>query len=579
MLKRLLTLVAFSYPAWGAAQGAFMPLGSDAYHIVDRLDIKYSRIIPIQHTADKSYYRGQMAKLAETLMLSNLRFNSVQQFQIQWLADEAPDFLDSTESRTKRPLWKLYREPASFAHVTSKNKGLFDLRFNPIFDLKMGIESYDSRFVFTTSRGVEVRGNIRRVLSFYFNGFGNAARHHKYITDKIRKNTPYDIYTYVPGQAYWKDYSSNIFKFNDGIDYFDARGYINANILKYINVSFGRDKFFIGNGQRSFFLSDFSAPYLFLRTDVSFWRFRYQSILAELTAQYIRGADQLLPKKYMAVHHLSIQPTHFLNFGLFEGVVMQRSKHFELQYLNPVIFYRAVEHALGSPDNVLLGADFKANVINHLSFYGQFLLDEFNFKNAFARNGWWANKWALQLGMKYIDIAPNLDGQIEMNLCRPFMYTHEENTNFTHYNQPLAHPLGANFIEVITQLRYQPLTYLTIQGKLIAAQVGEDTLDPTTNKLTNLGADIFRNSGGGNSVTKEYGNKLLQGARSNITFFQLLTSYQPWHNVYLDLEILYRAKRGEKTENAISNNYLLRQSTFGISIGARMNFAARRHEF
>lgn len=561
------------------AQGTFVPLGSDAYHIADRLDIKYSRIIPIQHTADKSYYRGQVAKVAETLMLSNLRFNKVQQYQLQWLADEAPEYLDSLESRTKRPLWKFYREPASFLHVTSKKKGLFDLRLNPVLDLKVGVESFDKRFVFTTSRGVEVRGNIKRVFSFYFNAFGNAARHQKYITNKIRKETPYDRYTYVPGQAYWKDYSSKIFKFDDGIDYFDARGYINVNVLKYINISMGRDKFFIGNGQRSMFLSDFSAPYLFLKLDISYWRFRYQSILAELNTQYIRGADQLLPKKYMAIHHLSIQPTHFLSIGLFEGVVMQRSKQFELQYLNPIIFYRAVEHAIGSPDNVLLGFDFKANAINHLSFYGQFLLDEFNFKNAFARNGWWANKWSMQFGMKYIDIAPNLDGQLELNISRPFMYTHEAGTNYTHYNQPLAHPLGANFVEVITQLRYQPIAPLTLQAKLIVARLGEDTVDATGTDLTNLGSDIFRNSGGGSSVTKEYGNKLLQGAQSTLTYFQLLATYQPWHNVYIDAEILYRAKSGSKTESNVSNNYLQRQSTFGFCVGARVNFAAKRHEF
>lgn len=565
------------------AQGTFVPMGSDAYTIIDRMDIKYSRVLPVTHTADKTYYRGQVAKFSETLLLSNLRFNKVQQYQLQWLVDDNAEWLDSLKSTTRRPLWKIYREPASFAHVSSKKKGLFDLRLNPMVELKVGGESYNNRFVFSRAVGVEVRGNIKRLFSFYFNVTGNSARLPYYVQNRVNNRrygvagTSVSDHLYVPGQSYWKDYESKIFKFKDGVDYFDARGYVNVNILKYINVSLGRDKFFIGNGQRSLMLSDFAAPYLFLKMDIAFWRVKYQSILAELNSQYVRGADQLLPKKYMAVHHLSIQATHFLNIGLFEGVIANRSNHFELQYLNPIIFYRAIEHAIGSPDNVLVGFDWKVNIVNHLQIYGQFVLDEFNFKNMTKRNGWWANKWALQAGIKYIDIVPNLDAQLEVNVARPFMYTHESGTNYSHYNQPLAHPLGANFYEVITQIRYQPIRELTFNVKYIAMKVGDDTLKDGT--VTNYGFDILRNSGGGTSVTQEYGNKIAQGARGTINYFNLTATYQPWHNVYVDLEATYRSKGSKTVQNPDSQKLLLNSSSFVFMIGARWNFALRKHEF
>lgn len=575
MRKYILVFLVMLTASAGFAQGTTIPLGTQGYHIIDRLDIKYSKIIPIVHTTDKAYFRGDVAKVAETMMLSNLRFNKVQQSQLQYLVDDNPDFLDSLKSINRRPAWKLYREPASFLHYSSRKKGLYDIRLNPVFDLKMGYESGGSgRFVFSSVRGLEVRGNIKRVFSFYFNVLGNASRPPLFVTDKVRRGK----YRYVPGQSYWKDYSSKIFKFDDGVDYFDARGYINVNVLKYINISLGRDKFFIGNGQRSMFLSDFSAPYLFLRTNIKFWRISYQSIIAELNSQYIRGADQLLPKKYMAVHHLSIQATHWLNIGLFESVIMKRSNQFELQYLNPIIFYRAVEHAIGSPDNVLLGGDFKINLVNHLSIYGQVLFDELNFKNAFAGNGWWANKWALQFGLKYIDIIPNLDAQIETNIARPFIYTHEGDINYTHYNQPLAHPLGANFYEVILQLRYQPLKQLFINAKYIASVVGNDTLDINGN-VTNYGGDIFTSSGGGTSVTREFGNKIGQGAKANINYFQLVMSYTPWHNIYIDLELLYRSKSGKVTKDNASYAMQYYQSTFFVGIGLRMNIGHKNYEF
>ena len=156
-------------------------------------------------------------------------------------------------------------------------------------------------------------------------------------------------FSYVPGEAYYKVYSSKIFNFKDGVNYFDARGYVKANILKYINLSFGRDKFFIGDGIRSLILSDYSAPFLFLKFDVSYWRFNYENIFAQLNYNYINtGADHLLPVKYMAVHHLTLNTGPWLTLGLFETVMFQRSE-FDISYLNPIIFYKAVEASLGNP--------------------------------------------------------------------------------------------------------------------------------------------------------------------------------------------------------------------------------------
>lgn len=569
-------LITLSFSVF--AQGTFVPLNSDANTYLERLDIKFSKILPVQHTGDKPFHRGHAAKVAETLMLSNLRFNKTLQFQLQYLVDDNAEWTDSLISKTRKPLWKFYREPASFLHVTSKKRGVFDIRFNPVIDVKVGSETYNSRFIFQRVLGLEVRGNIKRVFSFYFNVLGSSARAPYYVTEKavpgLIGRTAADSLYYIPGQAFYKIYSSKLFKYTDALDYFDARGYINVNVLKYINVSFGRDKFFIGNGQRSLFLSDNSAPYLFLRFNVNVWRINYQSILAELTSQYARGSDRLLPKKYLAVHHLSIQATHWLNLGLFEGVVMQRSNHFELQYLNPIMFYRSVEHALGSPDNVLIGGDYKMNFVNHLSIYGQFLFDEFNFSHVFKRDGWWANKYAIQVGLKYIDIVPNLDAQAEFNMVRPFTYTHSENVNYTHYNQPLAHPLGANFYEFILNVRYQPIPRLSLNAKLLVAKVGTDTLQ--TGIPTNYGGDIFRSTGnGGSFVTQDLNNKLAQGARGTLSYFQLLTSYQAWHNIYFDLELLYRAKSTFKS----SRNPIIGESSFIFSVGARMNIPYKRYEF
>jgi hypothetical protein len=415
---------------------------------------------------------------------------------------------------------------------------------------------------FVNTRGVELRFNIKQNIGFYFFVSENQMRTPLYVQSLIKDKQ------YIPGNGYWKDYRKT------GIDFFEARGYVNFNVLKHIDFQLGYDRNFIGNGYRSLFLSDYSAPYFFLKMNTRVWRFNYQTIWAEMVNQYTRGTDKQLPKKYVAMHHLNYNVTHFLDIGFFEAVVFNRSNHFELHYLNPIIFYRAVEQALGSPDNALIGFDIKANVAGHLQLYSQVLLDEFNFGQVIKKNGWWANKFAMQVGAKYIDLIPNLDAQVEFNMARPFTYAHNTGNNVTanysHYNQPLAHPLGANFYEFIAIGRYQIIPELNIKLTYINSTYGEDSTNALTGLVQNFGGDILK-SATEQTVAQPFGNKFAQGARAKQNYFDLLVSYQPWHNVYIDAEFMYRSKNS--SIKALSSN------TVYFGLGARMNIPYKQYEF
>ena len=252
---------------------------------------------------------------------------------------------------------------------------------------------------------------------------------------------------------------------NSHYDYILARGYIDFQAVKdYINVTFGYDKNFIGNGYRSLFLSDFSNSYLFLKINTRIWKFNYMNLFTELTPQTIQinAGDKLLDKKYTSMHHLSMDVTKWLNVGIFEAVVFDRRNHFEFSYLNPVIFLRLAE-------NAFVGIDLKANVAKRFQFYAQLLLDELKVSEMRSGKGWWANKFGIQAGGKYINAfsVKNLDLQGEVNLVRPFTYSHYDSlANYTHYNQPLAHPLGAGFAEILGVVHCQPVKnlFLTVKG-------------------------------------------------------------------------------------------------------------------
>ena len=560
MLKKiffLVTGVAFIMNIT-TAQGTFIPLNGDAYNLIDRLDIEYGKVLPQFATNMKPYNRQHVAALISEIPIQNIKGSGKRfDYNLQYLMNETSEWLEDTTITSKKRVWIFYPEPASMFMVNKEN---FLLKINPVIHLQLGKEVNENSLQFLNTRGIELRGSIAKRLGYYTYLTTTLARFPSYVQDRIRSEQA------IPGEGYWKEYRVT------GQDYFTARGYITFSAIKdHVSFQFGHDKNFIGNGHRSMILSDYANNNLFLKIQTKVWRITYTNLFKELTVQYNRGADRLLDKKYAAFHHLNINVTKWLDIGIYEAVVFRRNNHFELQYLNPLIFYRAIEQALGSPDNMLLGIDFKANMLRHVSLYGQFVLDEFNSKNIVARNGWWANKFAAQLGMKYINAfgVQHLDLQGEFNVARPYMYAHNSsNSNFTHYNQPMAHPLGANFYEAVGILRYQIIKPLNITGRLIYAIKGADTTG------TNFGGDVFMpsvNQNFGLNVYQEFGNTITQGVKQNIFMLNLIVSYQIKHNMYVDVNTLFR--NVSSTYNPFNKNVLL------INMGFRWNIPYRTFEF
>lgn len=198
---------------------------------------------------------------------------------------------------------------------------------------------------------------------------------------------------------------------------------------------------------------------------------------------------------------------------------------------------------MGSPDKVTLGLNAKAVVLRTIQVYGQFMLNEFTAREFFGGNGYWANKWGLQTGIKYYDVltVPNLDVQAELNMVRPYAYTHNAKTpqdritlgNFTHYNQPLAHPLGAGFVELIGRISYRPLPKLLLDGRAMYYQQGTDT------GTANFGNDIFKDY---NSRSSHYGVHMVHGPLKDVLMLNLSASYELKPRLYVELAAGYRSE-------------------------------------
>jgi len=550
----------FLIPCFSIAQSNYAPLNEDYYHWIDRYEVKSGELAPELFTTIKPYKRSAIIAFIDSFQKAGLFQTSADLFNYEYLSNDSWEWSGSHSNESRYPLLRqFYKEKSDLYSVRTPD---FDLHVNPVLYLGGGKDSRRDEMLFINTRGVEIRGMVDDKVGFYTYLTDNQALLPSYVSDQMRSTGA------IPHEGFWKNY-----KDGKGVDFLQARGYITFEATKNINVQFGHDRFFIGNGYRSLIFSDFSPPALFLKGNVKVWKLNYLFLLNQMTADNRASAKGIFrgyPNKYVALHHLSINIGKKLNVGVFESVIFSPddsvgTDHFRLEYLNPIIFYRAIEQQNGSSDNVLLGFDFKWNALKRLSFYGQFMLDEFVIDNIRQGNGWWANKFGIQAGGKYVDAfgVANLDLQGEVNIIRPYTYSH--NTlygNYSSFKQPIAHPLGANLKEVVGIVRYQPVPRLNLTGKLIITTIGRDTTG------SNWGSNILANY---RTRVQEFGNTIAQGVPNDILFGSFTASWQMKHNVFIDASVNLR--KSKSTAHLYNNN------TSVTSLALRWNIPKRLYEF
>ena len=556
--QSLVRLAFILLPVSVFSQTTYLPQGDKANILMERLEIKNRTDSFFNFSKTKPFSRKHTVNAVTHYLQQNGKsLSKVDAYNIQRVLMNNQEYLpeaDRLQYASKKPILKnFYTSPANLYEVHVKD---FDLVINPVIQVTVSKEKDNDETLYQNTRGLNLRGRIANKIGFY-----------AYITDNQEK-TPFYVRDFVnarravPGAGFYKDFKGT------GYDYFDARGYFTFNVTKYIDVTFGYDRNFIGNGHRSMFLSDFGNSNLFLKLNTRIWKFNYQNLFMELHNADNRIGDKLIGKKYAAMHHLDVNVTKWLNIGLFEGVIFGRKDRFDFGYLNPIIFYRSIEQQNGSFDNSVAGLDAKANIGKGIQLYGQLSLDEFLLSEIKNNRGWWANKWGIQLGAKYIDAfgIANLDLQVEHNRVRPFTYSHRDSVaNYTHYNQPLAHPLMANFSEFIGMARYQPAPKWLAVGKLIYYTQGRDSSNQS------YGSNIFYpnippfRQG-------DFGYDIGSGWKTNVFLASFLLSYELRENLFLELNAVVR-KQETKTAPLISNN------TSVISFGVRWNMHRREFDF
>ncbi|HSZ24126.1 MAG TPA: hypothetical protein VK766_00305, partial [Cytophagaceae bacterium] len=285
------------------SQTAFVPYNKDYYQLMDRYEIKSGEMSKYFHSSFRPYQRKDVAAFSQDMMKdSTLKLSSRDRFNFQYLANDNWEFIDTTLAESKKPFLKhFYQKQNALFYHSSKE---FDVQVMPVLYLSGGKEIVNGKTnpddMILNTRGAEIRGMIGRRIGFYSLLTDNQAMFPTYVMNRI------DSTQAVPGETFYKVFpgaSTKTYKYlfhGNGVDFFTARGYITFDVIKkIINVQFGHDKNYIGNGYRSLFLSDNSSPYLFGKVTTKVWKLNYTLLFAQLTGNTSTQGDILFPKKYM----------------------------------------------------------------------------------------------------------------------------------------------------------------------------------------------------------------------------------------------------------------------------------------
>lgn len=431
--------------------------------------------------------------------------------------------LISTESRWPKSVLN-YHSRKSLINIereAQNGEPIFRLYIDPVLNLqfmRMNKDESDtlSGKFYTNTRGVSVHGDIGGKLSFGTSFYENQAFVPTYIKDFAQSQKV------IPGQGKWKAFKAG------GYDYAFANGFLSFSPGQNFNVQIGTGKHFVGDGYRSLLLSDNSFNYPYARLTGWFGSnrmFQYTTIYASLmnlnsVAPVPLGTEKLYQKKAASFYELSVNLGRTAAFSLFQGLIWSaaddRNKQcIQLAYINPIIFTSVPFYGLKDKRNFLLGATFHLDLFKTTRLYGQILTDDF------GTAGTLANKKGFQVGIKYFNVAriKHLHLQFEYSTVNPYTYASSDAAqSYTHYNQALAHPLGANFSEGIVLGKYKIGDFFT-QVRFSQALVGADTsgFDFGQNVLT---SDSYSTLAPSNGAIKTG-----QGRSTSVTYFDASIGY------------------------------------------------------
>lgn len=350
----------------------------------------------------------------------------------------------STPNSTRRTWFgrKLFDE-----HFIVGEDEKFKLIVDPAVDFRLNRDALHD-LGYLNSRGIMVSGNLDSKI--YFNT--SFSENQGVMPFQIRSY--YLNYGVIPGFGRVKSLSEYPLTGYNEYDFAAAYGSFAIRATKGLNFTIGYDKLFIGDGYRSLILSDYSAPMMYFKINAKIGKFEYNNIFTKvLNPNYnnvanlpeLTSVNSRYPAKFISYNTLTYKYKNW-QFSLIEALVMSEDlPNWQIIMNTATPFIRGAYNGfMTNPGNDLAGFNITKSFLKAGVLYSQIFIDRLF--------GSGSQDWALQLGYKDFDFfnIKNLFFMLEYNMASEKAYTFYDNIlHYSHYNQPLAHPAGNKFNEII----------------------------------------------------------------------------------------------------------------------------------
>ncbi|MCS6989838.1 MAG: capsule assembly Wzi family protein [Chloroherpetonaceae bacterium] len=524
--------------------GAYLELNHWIYDFLQRQYVKgnLTQVFLDARPVARAELAKYVAELAEKRHLLNPVEREQVNFCLREFSDElrriglaqlpAPDAFYKTEiERVLSPIESL---APRFAFENGRNLlAVESEEFTANFDFiagstfrRGGLDSSDFQREDRLTNGAVVWGRIGERVDYYINIRDNA----------LRTNAAF------PGEVFALPRYGFALSRQFGFAYHDeAVAYLKVS-TNHFEIAYGKLSNQWGAGLTgSLVLSDYATSYNQLLLRLKIWKLKYSSAFAELI-DYALQPNLSVPqnKKYFAAHRLDIQFHPNINFGLFESVIIA-GRGFDVGYLNPIMFYRSMEHYYGSPDNAAIGADFNWRVVPSLALYGQMFIDDLT--TGKIGTGFWGNKFAYLAGLYVVDPfrVQNIDFRIEYARVDPYTYTRsatrpqDNATAYLHYGTPLGYfsPPNSDYLFLEARCRFTKQLIASVSYSRYRHGANPDS-------LTNVGGDILLSRRP--NLDSEF-VKFLDGALGVRDEYRASVSFEVIRNLFLNAWASYQNSR------------------------------------
>jgi hypothetical protein len=228
-----------------------------------------------------------------------------------------------------------------------------------------------------------------------------------------------------------------------------------------------------------------SYAYLNLDLEPTDW-FSFRYIHASLVSEVIDSSRsyrsggvfrEVMQDKYMAANLFTFTPWDGVDLSIGNSIIYA-DDGVELAYLNPVMFYKSVDHTYSATGSSSLGqnsqmfGDISVRRIPYLHLYGTLFMDELDIGNF-----WDPDKhtrlFSMKGGVRVSGLIPDLEWTLEYTRTNPWTYRHQvPSTTFSSNGYTLGHYMKGNSEELFSSLRYKPLRGLLIEAYGVRAIKG-----------------------------------------------------------------------------------------------------------